>query len=466
MRAKSDTLEHHSSHGHRAERIVPSQAAAARTNETRLWQAALIVGLVLCAAYAAVPPEHAAARNLGIYAPTELGAILAIIFGVRRYRPEAPQAWLLIAAGLFLYLIGDVVWGVYELLGRDPWPSAADWFYLAGYPLVAAGLIVGIRNREPTSDRRAVIDACIVAVSAALLAWVYIVQPARAGFDLTPVETLVTVAYPFGDVLLLAVAARLVIGGSWNVLALRLLVLGLLLFLVADTVYALDALARLPEHLRFEDTMLLLGVVSIGVAGLHRSMPALTEGATEPRAPRDTLRLVLLGGVCLVPPIVLSVQALRGEPLEYVAVIVSMVVLCGLVVARFTDITTRAERAAARDATIGRYSADLLGANGRTELFALAERTACELIGSGKAQLVEPEEHDHDFTAPVLVQGGRVADLVVDAAPSRLRPVRDSLTSVAAQLSLALERERLLRRSARSPLLSRNRTNGCTSSIA
>ena len=424
---------------------VPERGVASRAGEARLWRAAVVAGLLLCAAYTAVPLDQSAARNLVIYPLTELGAILAILVGTRLYRPAAPQAWLLIAAGVCSYLIGDVLWGVYEVLGRDPWPSVADGFYLAGYPLIAAGLVVGIRHRAPTSDRRAMIDAGIVAVSAALLAWVYIVQPDRAGADLTPLETLVTVAYPFGDVLLLAVAARLVIGSSWNALSLRLLVSGLLLTLVGDTLYALDVLARAEQSLRFVDTMLLLGVVLVGLAGLHRSMTALTEGPGEPPAHKDNpWRLLLLGGVCLVPAIVLVVQAVRGEELYYVAAIVAMVALSALVSARFVDITSRAQRATAREATLGRYATDLLSTGGREQLFFLAERAAGELAGRDSARVVEPGTGAHAFAAPVLVQGELVAELVADAKPSRLRIVRDSLTSIAAQLSLALERERLL----------------------
>ena len=422
---------------------VPERAVDARAGDARLWQAALVAGLVLCVAYTAVP-EESAARNLVIYPLTELGAIIAILVGIRRYRPDAPQAWLLIAAGLFAYLVGDVIWGVYEVVDRDPWPSVADAFYLAGYPLVAAGLVVGIRHRTPTGDARALIDAGLVAVSAALLAWVYIIEPDRAGADLTPLETLVTVAYPLADVLVLAVAVRLVIGSSWEVPALRLLLLGLLSFLVGDTLYALDVLTTVQENLRYVDTMLLLGVVLIGLAGLHRTMPALTEHTGKLVGHHGTLRLLLLGGVCLVPPLVLIIQAARGEELYYTAVIVAMVALSALVTARFVDITSRAERAARREETLGRYAGDLLSAGGREELFALAEDAARALAGSSAAKVVEPGSATGGFVAPVLVQGERIAELVVDAPPSDLRVVRDSLTSVAGQLSLALERERLL----------------------
>jgi signal transduction histidine kinase len=421
---------------------VREHAADVRGSDTRLWQAALAAGLLLCVAYAAVPVERIVLRDLVIYTLAELGAILAIIVGVRRYRPMAPLAWLLIAGGLAFWTVGDLLWSAYEVAGRDPFPSPADVFYLDGYPLLAAGLVIAFWRRSPGRDKRPLIDAAIVAVSATLLAWVYIVEPARADTELGTLETLVSVAYPFGDILVLAVAVRFILGSSWNVPALRLLVIGFGLTLVADVVFALDALARLQDT-SFVDTTLLLGIVLIGVAGLHPSMTALTEESDEERARVDLVRLSLIACVCLVPLAVLSAQAVRDKPLYLAATISAMVVLSALVVTRLLVVTEQAQRAADREASLRRYADDLLSASGREELFALAERAGGELTGRS-VRMVEPGAAAQAFSTPVAVQSEVVAELAVDGPAKRSRAVRDPLTTVAAQLSLALERERLL----------------------
>jgi signal transduction histidine kinase len=415
----------------------------------RLWWAGLVAGLLLCAGYAALPAADVALRELGVYTLAELGAIVGVVVGVRRYRPAAPSAWLLIAGALSAYMLGDVLWSVYELMGRDPFPSLADVFYLAGYPLFAAGLVVATRWRIPHADRRVLIDAAMVTVGAGLLGWVFIAQPYAADADLGTVETVVSIAYPLGDLLLVAVAARFLLGAEWRAVALRLLVGGLLLLLVADVLFALDVLTPAQESARLIDTMLLLAVVLIGLAGLHPSMRALTEEAGESGARIGVGRLVLVAGVCLVPPIVLIVQDVRGEPLFLPVTVGAMVVLLGLVVARFADITARAHRAADHESVLSRYAAELLRASGRDELFAVATRAASELIGDRQVRLVaQPRAAlggaDPLFSAPVEVRGETVAQLVAFAAPAQLRWVRDSLMTVAAQLSLALERERLL----------------------
>src|SRR5262249_52574205 len=250
---------------------VRERAPAAQAGDDRLWRAAAAAALLLCLAFVVVPPEHKVLSGLVLYPLTELGAVAAIVLGVRRYRPAAPMAWHLIAGGFFSYWIGDVLWSLYELEGRNPFPSPADAFYLAGYPVIAAGLVIAVRRRREPVDRRALLDAGLVTVSGALLAWIYVVQPAIEDHTLSRWEPLVTIAYPVGDWILLAVAARFVMGSNWNIRSLRLLVLGLVLTLAGDLVFELDVVDRVKNSLWAVDTLLLVGVVCVGLAGLHPS---------------------------------------------------------------------------------------------------------------------------------------------------------------------------------------------------
>jgi signal transduction histidine kinase len=413
------------------------------------WRWAVLAGVVLAALYAFGPSEPVWVRELVVYPAAELVAVLSVVIGVRQYRPSAPWAWLLIAAGLVAYLVGDTIWGVYATLDRDPFPSVADAFYLAAYPLLAAGLFVAVMRRRPFGvDRRALIDTAIVTVIAGFLAWVYLIQPVLDNPDLSQFESLVAIAYPLADLLLLAVATRFVMGSSWNVPSLRLLVAGLGLTLVGDVMFAL-AVAEEASGVRVLDTVLLLGSVSMGVAGLHPTMTALTEEAGDPADRGDGIRVGLLVGALVVVPVVLIVQDLRDEPLHLTAAIISMLLVAGLAAARVLFITGSAQRSARREATLSRYAAELLDAASRDELFAAARHAGNDLVREGQAHLVvppgdEPSTPGHLFTAEVEVRGEHVADLVADPSPARLRHVRDSLAIVARQLSLALERDRLL----------------------
>ena len=173
-----------------------------------------------------------------------------------------------------------MIWAVYEITDRDPFPSPADFFYLAGYPLVAAGLLVAVRrHREARVDRAALIDAAIVTVISTLLAWIYLIKPVIDDPELSGFEGLVTILYPLGDLVLFAVATRFVMASSWNVRALRLLVGGLGLTLVGDVVFNVgtgDVVATISS------TVLLVGIVLIGGAALDPTIRALDGGTRRP----------------------------------------------------------------------------------------------------------------------------------------------------------------------------------------
>jgi signal transduction histidine kinase len=425
-------------------------SVAAPNVDLQHWRAALVMGLFACVVWG-VLPSNGWFHDTALYASIEVGAVCAVVVGVRRYRPAAPHAWLLIAAGIFAFTIGDLIWGLYEAVDGDPFRWTADAFYLMGYPLIAAGLVVATRWRVPRSDWRSLIDAGMITVAASLFAWVYLIEPNRTDTGLGLAEKLVSSAYPVGDLILLAVTASFLLGSGWGAPALRVLAVGVLLLLVGDTLFALDVLTRLQGNERFADTVLLAAMVLIGLAGFHPSMTALTEQSPDIPDETTTERVLLLVVALLVPPVVLIVQELRGEPLFLAATAIAMLLMAGLAVARFADLSAGARRAANRDALLSRYAAELLSSSSRKELLAAAERTADELVGSATARVVERGDQparrtDHAFASPVEVGGEPVAELVADADPSRLRAVSDSLTAVATELSMALERERLLER--------------------
>ncbi len=241
------------------------------------WRA-LTIGLLLCAAYAVLPASWSVLRYLVIYPAAGLLAAVSVLVGVRRFRPVAPQAWLLIGAGLCSNLIADVITGVYLVLDRDPFPSAAVPFYVAVYPLLAAGLVVAIVQRGRFgADVRAVIDAGIITVVGGLLAWVYVIEPVLHDDDtLDRTSPSSPILYPMGDLLLLAVAVRFLMGSNSRGRALRMVVTGLGLILVGDILFALNT-AKNPAMDRVSDVALLGGVVFIGVAALDPTMRALTE---------------------------------------------------------------------------------------------------------------------------------------------------------------------------------------------
>jgi signal transduction histidine kinase len=425
------------------------RAPAVRHRDDVLWRTALAVIGSAIVAYALLPLHLNTLRNVVIYTGVELAACTCIVVGVIRFRPTVARAWLAIAAGIFLWFVGDLVWGLYELVGRDPFPSVADLFYIAGYPLIAAGLGYAAwrRGRLVGLETGALLDALLVAVLASLLAWIYLIDPILDDTTLTGGEKLVSIAYPLGDVLLVSVAARFVMGTSWDIPALWLLAGALGLTLAGDVLYASSLIGGAHGD-RIWGTTLLAGLLCFALAGLSPTMRALTDARPDSATAPEGVRRALLGLACAVPPGVLAIQSLLDEPLYLWVTIIAMAAVSTLVVIRFTWVTNRVRRAASREAALRRYAAELLEPVDEEGLRAAAIRTASELIGGDAVALVQPGQEPgraaHAFSVPVEVRGELLGELVADGTPVAMHRAQDSLATVASQLALAIERERLL----------------------
>ena len=419
------------------------QSPTEHAGEQRRWRAVAVGVAAFATLYALVPVATSVRDSVTLV--TDLAAVALIVLGIHRYRPATPYAWGLIAGGILAWGVGDALWFGYTLAGEDPFPSAADLFYLGGYPLVAAGLVVGIRWRTPRRDIRVLIDAGIVAVSATAVGWVYVAETWSA--EETAFNGLVAAAYPVADVLLCAIAVRLALGGGWRtVRSLQLLLLAVGMTFLGDLLFALDEIGDVGlTHL--SDALLVIAIPVFGLAGSHSTMVELTEEAPTPPAEPSVERMLFLSAFALVPAVIIVVQSVQGET-RYLPVAAAATFLLGaLMIMRFADLAAGARRAAAQEALVSRFASELLASTGRAELYAHAERTAQELIGGRTARVVEPDqvdEQDYAFAAPIAVRGDVVAHLVADVEQQGLARRRNVLSTVAAELSLALEREELL----------------------
>ena len=357
-----------------------------RAERQRQWNAAAVGVGVFAVLYVFAPVATSVRDTATLFA--ELAAVALIVLGIVRYRPATPWAWALIVGGIVAWGVGDALWLWYTLAGDDPFPSPADLFYLAGYPLVAAGLVVGIRWRTPHTNLRVLIDAAIVAVSAATIGWIFVVETWNAegsGFD-----ALVASAYPVADVLLCAIAVRLALGGSWrDVRALQLLLLGVGMTFVGDLVFALDELRDLGLT-RLADAILVIAIPVLGLAGSHPTMVELTEQVPTPPEEPSIARMLFLSGVALVPAAFIVVQAIRAVTVHLPVAAAATLLLGVLMIIRFADLASGARRAARREAVVSRYASELLASSGDRPSTRTPSRPRKRSRTAGHAQVVDP----------------------------------------------------------------------------
>jgi signal transduction histidine kinase len=298
----------------------------------RVARSFLAVELVLGAAYFLLPNSLPRAV---VYCLASLGMVTAMVVGARMWRPSRPQAWYLLAAGQLSFTVGDAISYFHEwVLGVEmPYPSVADAFYLVFYPLLAAGLLLLVRGRAPGRDTASLIDATIITVGVGMLSWVFLIGPYVRLPDLSVPARLVSIAYPLGDVLLLAVGVRLWRTGGSGLAAARLVTLGLAALLAGDTVYALSLLDGDWQVGGPVDAGWMVYYVAFGLAALHPSMVSLSEPA-PPSTRLTRTRLALLAGASLMGPGVLVIQTVRGEPIDAGVIAGGSVVLFLLTLAR------------------------------------------------------------------------------------------------------------------------------------
>jgi diguanylate cyclase len=171
------------------------------------------------------------------------GTVAAGIVGLCTWRrqPMARNAWYLIAAGLGLMSTGDWIMSGYQWVGHQdaPFPSLADPAYLAGTALLALGMWRLVAARGTT--RGDLQDTGIVTLTVGLFTWVQVLGPSWESSDL--LARLVAIAYPLCSALLVAAAFRLLLGRMGRSPAALLIAAGMVAELVADTVYARQAIS-------------------------------------------------------------------------------------------------------------------------------------------------------------------------------------------------------------------------------
>ncbi len=336
----------------------PPGGLRARLALPQLWARFVAAGAAAGLVYLLLPAPvrvPAAVARILLYNGVGAAATAAIVVGLQRYRPAQPLPWWLLAAAQLIYLAGNVLFCTLNsvLHKTIPYPSMADALNLARYPFMAVGVLLLVRHRSPQGDRGALIDGSIVAVGMAVLSWAFLIEPRVAATGLPLLSRLVSAAYPVMDVLILAVAARLLMGPGGRPPAFRLLVSGLAALLLADTVYTWLQLHGGYHSDNLSGRLVQGGWVAfyllLGAAALHPSMRDLTEPAPGRRHSLGWGRLAFLGGVSLLAPLlILSQDLFTDDPFDVLLVLViACVALFLLVIARMAGLFRAVETAKA-----------------------------------------------------------------------------------------------------------------------
>jgi hypothetical protein len=148
--------------------------------------------------------------------------------------------WSLLAAATAFWTMAEVVWGAYDLTGAHyvPVPSWADVGYLGAIPLALAALVIHpATSANGVRRARWVLDGAVVATALLFLSWMAVLGPLWPSADMTAAGV-VTVAYPFADVIIVFMIVLTIRGmAGADRLPLWCLLGALLLMALTDSAY-------------------------------------------------------------------------------------------------------------------------------------------------------------------------------------------------------------------------------------
>lgn len=382
----------------RAARTVSRIRRAEASSARLLMTAHLVLVGILTVLWISLP-----VLRTPLWALIGLSGVAAVVVGVRVHRPPHRRPWLVLAAGLLAFTAGATYSNAQEAYFSSPrpFPSPADAGYLVAYGLFAVGLSGLVRWRG--RDLPGLLDALVITAGLALPVWVYLLQPLAREEGLTWQQRLVSVASPLGDVLLLALLARLLVRGGpgpGTRPSVQLLVLGICALCAFDTARAVLQLYGTWQAGTLLNAAWIVFCTACGLAALHPSMARLTAPDSLPPSllpPRR--RLLLLAAATLLPPAILVHEESLGLAYDATVLAAFSGALFLLVILRLALMVVAHRRAMTRELALRTAAASLVGAFWPAEV----ERVCDDAVTA----LFEPQ----GWHATLLLSAGEAQDL-------------------------------------------------------
>ena len=275
-------------------------------------------------------------------------SVVALVAGARRSPAGHRLPWYLLATGQAMFVTSDVLaYNYMRLFGEPlPFPSPADPFHLAFYPLLVAGMLLVVRERNERRDQARLIDALIVALALATLLWVFLIAPYADVRSLSLLGRLTSMAYPSMDILVLGVLARVAAGSHRREPAFAFLLASAVVLLLTDVVYGAELLGGLHGTGGAVDVGWAIYYGLLGTAALHPSMRLLSTPGPESDGHLTRSRLALLSCASFSVPLLIVVCAALHKALDLYVLVGASAFMFALALMRMAGIVRRNEELA------------------------------------------------------------------------------------------------------------------------
>jgi len=270
-------------------------------------------------------PNLDVAINSVVYDAVVVCAGVGCLIRALRGGPER-GAWFAISASILAWAAGEIWWTTYiEGSASPPYPSPADIGYIAFYPLAILGLYLLVRARAGQLDRRLWMDGAIAALGTAALGAALIFEFVADRASGTTAEVVTTLAYPFGDVVLISLIVGVIALTRWRPgRTLTLLLTGLAVMAVADVAFTLQTYDAVPGGSWIEPIYLLSAVL----LGAEAWQPEAAR--IDPDARFDGWREMVVPGIVAGTMIILGILQYLHSSSALTTVLWSMTMLAVL----------------------------------------------------------------------------------------------------------------------------------------
>jgi diguanylate cyclase (GGDEF)-like protein len=229
---------------------------------------------------------------LDLISPVEnLLAALALFLAAKRSCFHSRRlfiVWALFALAQLSYTLGDGAWSVLEAgLGQHPFPSVADWFYLAYYPLfLGAVLHLPTRMRLTRGDKfKSFLDIAVIMIVSGVAFWNFLIGPlSNANIHEPLLSQTLSLAYPVGDLLLLLALLMLLYlrSSDRGKGPYTLLTIGVGFMILADSLFVYQSLSGFYLTGGFLDLGWTISYLLAGLAGILQAVTIRPESAELP----------------------------------------------------------------------------------------------------------------------------------------------------------------------------------------
>jgi diguanylate cyclase (GGDEF)-like protein len=184
--------------------LTGRRAAPLEPRLARVWYVTAAVGLGLFAAHTLLGHRLGFDDFFNRYLYNALILLALAACAYRATRPGRERgAWVALSIGVASWAVAELVFD-FAYGAEPPYPSVADVFYVAFYPLCYVGLMLLVRSRLSGFGRALWLDGAMAAIASSALGAAVLFEVVLRSTDGGTAVIVTNLAYPLGDILLLS----------------------------------------------------------------------------------------------------------------------------------------------------------------------------------------------------------------------------------------------------------------------